>query len=85
MASKLNPGADAVLASMAYRSAAANTPGDYSGILESAAQSYEKTMEARSKTWGNIAKLGANIGTEMIANANQLSAYAAKALSLIHI
>ena len=82
MASKLNPGADAVLASMAYRSAAANTPGDYSDILESAALSYEKTMEARSEMWGSVVKLGANIGADMIDSANELSSYIAKASGL---
>tara|TARA_B100000902_G_scaffold399536_1_gene470876 strand:+ start:2756 stop:4603 length:1848 start_codon:yes stop_codon:yes gene_type:complete len=78
----LNPGADATLVSAAYRSAAGNTPGDYSGALESVALGYEKTMEARSEMWGNIAKLGANIGSEMMANAEELTSYAAKASGL---
>ena len=75
---KLNPGADATLVRAAYRAAAGNVPGDYSKALESATKGYEKTMEARSEMWGNIAKLGANIGVEMMANADELTSYAAK-------
>ena len=75
---KLNPGADATLVSAAYRAAAGNVPGDYSKALESATRGYEKTMEARSEMWGNIAKLGSNIGVEMMANADELTSYAAK-------
>jgi len=78
----LNPGADATLVSAAYRSAAGNTPGDYSGALESVVQGYEKTMEAQSEAWGNVAKLGANIGSEMIANAEELTSYVAKTSGL---
>jgi hypothetical protein len=82
MASKLNPGADATLVGVAYRAAMANTPGDYSDTLEKVAEGYEKTMEAQSEMWGNIATLGANIGGEMIANAEERTAYAAKAATL---
>ena len=82
MATNLNPGADATLVSVAYRAAMANTPGDYSGTLENTAASYERTMQASSKMFGNFAKLGAAIGGEMMANANELSAYAAKGAGL---
>ena len=82
MASKLNPGADATLVGVAYKAAVANTPGDYSKTFEKVAEGYEKTMEAQSEMWGNIATLGANIGSEMIANAEERTAYAAKAATL---
>ena len=82
MANNLNPGADATLVGVAYRAAVANAPADYSGTLEKVAEGYEKTMEAQSEMWGNIATLGANIGGEMIANAEERTAYAAKAATL---
>jgi len=77
MAINLNPGADATLVNAAYKAASSTTPGDYSRTLERAADSYEKTMQAQSKTLGSIAALGAAIGGEMVANANELSAKAA--------
>ena len=77
MAINLNPGADATLVNAAYKAAVSTAPGDYSRTLERAADSYEKTMEAQSKTLGSIAALGAAIGGEMVANANELSAKAA--------
>ena len=79
MAIDLNPNADSTLVNVAYRAAMANTPADYSGTFEKAAASYEKTMEAQGKMWGNIAKLGAKIGSEMIENANELANYSVKA------
>ena len=82
MANNLNPGADATLVGVAYRAAVANTPGDYSKTFEKVAEGYEKTMEAQSEMWGNIATLGANIGSEMIANAEERTTYAAKAATL---
>ena len=82
MAINLNPGADATLVGVAYRAAMANAPADYSKTLERAADSYTKTMEASSEMWGNFATLGAKIGSEMIDNANELSAYAAKGAGL---
>jgi len=82
MAINLNPGADATLVSVAYRAAMANTPADYSDTLERAADSYEKTMEASSEMWGNVAKIGAKLGGEMVANANERAAYAAKTSTL---
>jgi len=78
MASKLNPGADATLVNVAYRAAMANTPGDYSDTLEKAAESYGKTMEASAKMWKNIATVGTALGSEMVKNANERAAYAAK-------
>ena len=82
MAINLNPGADATLVGVAYRAAMANAPGDYSDTLERAADSYTKTMEAQSETWGNVAKLGANIGKEMVGNAKKLAQYAATGAGL---
>ena len=77
MAINLNPGADATLVGAAYRAGMANTPADYSRTLERAADSYERTMEAQSKMWGSVAKLGASIGVDMMANAKELSDYSA--------
>tara|TARA_R110000782_G_scaffold100745_3_gene186975 strand:- start:830 stop:2770 length:1941 start_codon:yes stop_codon:yes gene_type:complete len=82
MASKLNPGADATLVSVAYRAAMADTPADYSKTFERMADSYEKTMEASSDMWGNIAKVGAAIGGEMMANAQELTDAVAKGATL---
>jgi len=82
MAINLNPGADATLVGVAYRAAMADTPGDYSDTFEKAAESYGKTMEAQTKMWGNIGSLGGAIGSEMMANANELSAYVAKGSGL---
>ena len=78
MASKLNPGADATLVNVAYRAAMANTPGDYSSTLEKAAESYGKTMEASAKMWKDVATVGTALGSEMVKNANERAAYAAK-------
>ena len=82
MASKLNPGADAMLVNVAYRAAVADTPGDYSKTLEKAAESYGKTMEASSEMWGNVAKIGASIGGEMMKNAQELTSMVAKGTTL---
>ena len=82
MAINLNPGADATLVSAAYRSAVSTTPGDYSKTLERSADSYEKTMQAQSKTLGSIAKLGGIIGADMIESANEFSAKVAKGAGL---
>ena len=82
MASKLNPGADATLVNVAYRAAMADTPADYSGTLEKAAESYGKTMEASSEMWGNVAEVGAKLGGEMVKNANERAAMSAKASTL---
>ena len=82
MATNLNPGADATLVNVAYRAAIANSPKDYSQTFEKIARSYGKTMEAQSKMWGNIGTLGAAIGSEMMANAQELADYAAKGAGL---
>jgi len=82
MASKLNPGADATLVNVAYRAAMADTPKDYSDTLERAADSYAKTMEASSEMWGNVAEVGAKLGSEMVKNANERAAMSAKASTL---
>ena len=82
MAINLNPGADATLVGAAYRAAMANAPKDYSGTLERAADSYEKTMEASGEMWNNVAKIGAKLGGEMVKNANERAAYAAKTNAL---
>tara|TARA_R100000734_G_C3316566_1_gene109128 strand:- start:641 stop:2590 length:1950 start_codon:yes stop_codon:yes gene_type:complete len=82
MAINLNPKADGALINAAYRSAAGNAPADYSKTLQSAADSYDKTMEAQGEAWGNFAKLGAKIGGEMMANAEKLTKYAAAGAGL---
>ena len=82
MATNANPGADATLVNVAYQAAMANTPADYSGQFERAAESYGRTMEASGEMWSNIAKIGAQIGGEMIANANALAAQSAKGAGL---
>lgn len=82
MASKLNPGADTTLVNVAYRAAMADTPADYSKTFERMADSYEKTMEASSDMWGDIAKVGAAIGGEMMANAQELTDAVAKGATL---
>ena len=82
MASKLNPGADSTLVGVAYRAAMANTPGDYSDTFEKAAESYGKTMEASGEMWGNVAKVGAAIGGEMMKNAQELTDAVAKGKTL---
>ena len=82
MVINLNPGADSTLVNVAYRAAMANAPKDYSDTLERAADSYEKTMEASSEMWGNVAKVGAALGGEMVKNANERAAYATKAETL---
>lgn len=79
MASKLNPGADATLVNAAYRAAMANTPSDYGDTLERAAASYSRTMQASSKMWGNVAKVGASISIDMVANAKEFTNMAALA------
>ena len=82
MAINLNPGADATLVNAAYKAAVSTAPKDYSRTLERAADSYEKTMQAQSQTLGSIAALGTAIGSEMVANANELSAMAAEGAGL---
>jgi len=82
MASKLNPGADSTLVNVAYRAAMADTPADYSKTFENMADSYEKTMQASSDMWGNVAKVVVNLGGEMVKNANERSAMSAKANTL---
>ena len=73
----LNPGADGVLVTAAYRAASANSPADYSDTLERMADGYDKTMQAQGKVLKNLATLGAKIGSEMMENAEELSNYAA--------
>ena len=82
MASKLNPGADATLVNVAYRAAMADTPADYSGTLERAADSYAKTMESSKEMWNTITTLGATIGNEMVKNAQELTDMIAKGNTL---
>ncbi len=82
MANNLNPGADATLVGVAYRAAMANTPADYSDTLENVAEGYEKTMEASSEMWDNIAAVGAALGGEMVKNANERATMAAKVSTL---
>ena len=82
MAKKMNPGADATLVNVAYQSAMANTPANYSKTLQLAADSYEKTMQASSEMWGNVAKTVSIIGADMKANADELTAYTAKGNAL---
>mgnify|MGYP003132455519 CR=1 FL=1 len=75
MASKLNPGADATLVSAAYRAGMATAPADYSDAFENVARGYEKTMQAQSKLWKNIADIGAVVGADLMQTANEFMDY----------
>jgi hypothetical protein len=79
----LNPGADTSLVNMAYYSASANAPKDYSKFYKDEADAktaaYEKTMEASSKMWKEIITAGAGIAMEMKANAETYDLMASKA------
>jgi hypothetical protein len=79
----LNPGADTSLVNMAYYSASANAPKDYSKFYkdeaDAKAAAYEKTMEASTKMWKDIATAGASIAMEMKANAETYDLMASKA------
>jgi hypothetical protein len=79
----LNPGADTSLVNMAYYSASANAPKDYSEFYKDEADAkiaaYEKTMEASTKMWKDIATAGASIAMEMKANAETYDLMASKA------
>jgi hypothetical protein len=83
MAIDLNPGADTSLVNMAYYAASANAPKDYSKFYkdeaDAKAAAYEKTMEASSKMWKDIATAGAGIAMEMKANAETYDLMASKA------
>jgi hypothetical protein len=83
MAIDLNPGADTSLVNMAYYSASANAPKDYSKFYkdeaDAKAAAYEKTMEASTKMWKDIATAGAGIAMEMKANAETYDLMASKA------
>jgi hypothetical protein len=83
MAIDLNPGADTSLVNMAYYSASANAPKDYSKFYKDEADAkiaaYEKTMEASTKMWKDIATEGASIAKEMKANAETYDLMASKA------
>jgi hypothetical protein len=83
MAIDLNPGADTSLVNMAYYSASANAPKDYSKFYkdeaDAKAAAYEKTMEASSKMWKEIITAGAGIAMEMKANAETYDLMASKA------
>jgi hypothetical protein len=83
MAIDLNPGADTSLVNMAYYSASANAPKDYSKFYKDEADAkiaaYEKTMEASTKMWKDIATAGAGIAKEMKANAETYDLMASKA------
>ena len=78
----MNPGADATLVNVAYQSAMANAPKDYSKTLESVAGSYDKTMQASSKMWQDIGTVVGIVGADMKANADELAGYAAKGAGL---
>jgi hypothetical protein len=83
MAIDLNPGADTSLVNMAYYSASANAPKDYSKFYkdeaDAKAAAYEKTMEASTKMWKEIITAGAGIAMEMKANAETYDLMASKA------
>ena len=82
MASKLNPGADAALVSAAYRAGMATAPADYSDAFENVARGYEKTMQAQSKLWKNIANIGAIVGADLMQTANEFMDYRIKGAAL---
>ncbi len=62
MAIKLYQGADSALASAAYKAAAAKAPADVSGVMQSVAASYDRTLRAQAQMWGNIGKAATQVG-----------------------
>ena len=62
MAIKLYQGADSALASAAYKAAAAQAPADVSGVMQSVAASYDRTLRAQAQMWGNIGKAATQVG-----------------------
>ena len=78
MAKKITSGADATLVSAAYRAGMATAPADYSGTFEKVARGYEKTMQAQSKLWKDIANIGAVVGADLMQNANEFMDYRIK-------
>lgn len=75
----LNPGADASLVTAATRAGLATAPSNYSKAFESVSRSYEKTMEAQGQMWGDIGRVAAVVGADMVKNANELIDYRIKA------
>jgi hypothetical protein len=78
MAIKLNQGADAALVTSATRAGLAATPGDYGKTFQSAADSYQKTMDATRKLWEDVGMIAGVIGKDMVENAQEFMSYKIK-------
>ena len=78
MAIKLNQGADAALVTSATRAGLAATPGDYGKTFQSAADSYQKTMDATRKLWEDVGMIVGVIGKDMVENAQEFMSYKIK-------
>ena len=82
MAIKLNQGADAALVTSATRAGLAATPGDYGKTFQSAADSYQKTMDATRKLWEDVGTIAGVIGKDMVENAQEFMSYKIKSSAL---
>ena len=69
MAMKFTEAADTGLITAATRAGLATTPADYSKAFQTAADSYQKTMEASSKAWGDLGTIIGVVGAEIQKNA----------------
>ena len=69
MATKLNPGADPTLVSVAYRAGMATAPPDYSDTFENVVEHYGDTMDSVNDMWKEVMKLGSGVAVEAIENA----------------
>ena len=78
MAIKLNQGADAALVTAATRAGLAATPQDYGDALDSAAESYQKSIEASNQIWKDIGTIAGVIGKDMVENAQEFMSYKIK-------
>ena len=65
MAMKFTEAADTGLITAATRAGLATTPADYSKAFESAAASYQETMEASTAAWDNLGKIIGMVGAEI--------------------
>ena len=75
MAIKLNQGADAALVTAATRAGLAATPKDYGDALDSAAESYQKSIEASNQIWKDLGTIAGVIGKDMVENAQEFMSY----------
>ena len=65
MAIKLTQAADAQIVTAATRAGYGTAPADYSETFQNVVDSYGKSMEASTKMWGEVTKLGTAIGLQI--------------------